>query len=88
MSKAAMQDADEAIGNGTQGLVVRLTAAAVIVVEAPDTGRGPERGVCPAEAHVRQVPLRATRASTVRRVPEARVIGAVPAYALRALAWH
>jgi hypothetical protein len=38
VSRAAVQNADETVGNGAQCLVVRLAAAAVIVVETTHAG--------------------------------------------------
>ena len=74
-----MEDADETVGESAEGLVVGLATRPMGVVVAPSSWRPSQRRVPPAEASIDEVAIRATRASTVRRVPEARVIGAVPA---------
>jgi hypothetical protein len=51
MAQAAVEDADQPVGQSSQGLLVGLASRR----------------------------LRASRATTTRRLPEARVIGAVPA---------
>ena len=79
VAQAAVQDADQTVGQCSEGLVVGGAAAAQLVVVGPSawgTGQGAEG---PEVAGVGQALLRARRARTTVRVPEARVIGAVPA---------
>ena len=39
-----MEDADEAVAEGAQGLVVGVTGGAAVVIEGPGAGAGGERG--------------------------------------------
>jgi hypothetical protein len=78
--EAAVEDADQAVAEGAEGLVVGVAGGAAGVVEG---ARAPGL-VLSAENAQRQMAsarrlLRAWRARTTRRVPEARVMGDVPA---------
>ena len=74
-----MQDVNEAVAEGAQGLVVGIPGGAAGVVE----GAGGGLAVIAAKAQRKIASAsrlsRACRASTTRRVPDARVIGDVPA---------
>jgi hypothetical protein len=85
--QAAVQGADQAVAQGAQRLVVRGAAGAVGV---PGSAAPPGEADSATNAHWMQAlasrSLRATLAATTVLVPEVRVTGAVPAYALRPLA--
>ena len=74
-----MEDADEAVTEGAQGLVVQVAGAATVVVEGAGAGLA-----CRAQkAHWSMASyrrrLRTWRASTARFLPDATVNGDVPA---------
>jgi hypothetical protein len=52
MSVAAVEDADQAVGQRAESLVVCLTTSSVFVVVAPSTWRPSQRRVRPAEAGI------------------------------------
>jgi hypothetical protein len=79
VAKAAVQDADQPIAQRPQGLMVGGATSPQAVVVAAGTGEP----VNAANAHRWQAVvsprLPTARANTTWRLPEARVIGAVPA---------
>jgi hypothetical protein len=75
--RAAVEDADEPVGEGSEGLVVGGAAGALPVIERPGGNCSAPR--TPAGTmHQPRWRLRAKRASTTRLVPEALVIGDMP----------
>lgn len=52
-----MKDADEAVGQGTQGSVVGVAGRTPLVVEGPGAGAGGESGEGPQVAGVGQTPV-------------------------------
>ena len=79
MAQAAVQDPDQPVGQGPQGLMVGGATSPVGVVVAASPGEPVKRGERPQVTGGAQPPVPAARARTTCRSPEARVMGAVPA---------
>ena len=66
MSEAAVEDADETVGESAESLIVGLATGSMSVVVAPWARRSSQRSVGPAEAGVYQVAIaRNTREHSV-----------------------
>src|SRR3954451_1211804 len=55
VTEAAVEDADEAVGQGSQRGVMRCAARALMVIEGPCAGAGVDSGVGPGVARVDEV---------------------------------
>src|SRR5579859_4313103 len=78
-SEAAVKDADEAIREPSEGVVVLVSLGALLVVGGPGTGEAVRAlWACAWRASVSRS-LRTNRAATTFFLPEARVTGLVPA---------
>ena len=77
--EASVQDADQAAGQSSEGIVVFESLGALGVVE----GAGTRETLSAAKAWIISASmsrsLRTNRAATILRLPEARVMGLVPA---------
>ena len=78
VGEAAVEDADEAVREGAQGLVVRGPAGSMSVVVGAGSWRGDEGSESLLESASARRRLRAYLAKTTRLVPDARVIGDMP----------
>jgi hypothetical protein len=57
VTEAAVEDADETIGEGSQGAVVGVAVGSSLVIEGPGAGAGADGCECPCVAGVREVPV-------------------------------
>jgi hypothetical protein len=81
-----VEDPDPAVGQRVDGAEVALSTTSVGEVIRVSPRRMLERAERPLEAGIGGPWLRAVRAATIRRLPQALVIGDVPAAFFRALA--
>jgi hypothetical protein len=79
VTEAAMQEADEAVGEGAQGAVVCVAGLPSAVVEGSGAGARGEGGEGPQVAGVGEAAVPGVAARTTRLVPDALVMGDVPA---------
>jgi hypothetical protein len=74
-----VEDADESVAQGAQGLVVQVAGGAVVVVEGAGAGTDTDRAEGLLVNGVVEASVATCRASTTRFLPEATVSGDVPA---------
>ena len=79
VDEASVEDPDEAVAKGSKGLVVGVSGGASGVVVAPGSGRRGQGREGPQVDGVGHALVRTWRASTTFLVPDARVMGDVPA---------